>query len=193
MEPIRFDGPSVDISVERRLRRLNPKLKLTWSPYALDHSTGRPIEMVGMMDPLTGERPTGPLKDPAYYLWLKDDSHGTHWLVGIYPHFGHEQLMHLEADVARHMDHGDVFDLLQAKAQNLRDRALTRRDDRKRGEREANRKRIHDLVFEGKTGYRDAKVSSYAGQTNRQSSGERKRFLADAREDGWELSEEPTQ
>ena len=191
MEPTRFDGPTVDYSVERRLHRLDPRLRLTWSPYALDHATGRPIILSGTMDPTTGDRcPVGPLKEPAFYLWIKNERHSTHFLVGIYPKFGHEELMHLENDVARQMDHKHVFDRLSAQSKALRDRALARKRDLQKQKISANKKRIGDLVFEGKSGVRDAKVSSYAGQSRRASSAELNRIRKDAKEDGWELPED---
>jgi hypothetical protein len=191
MEPIRFDGPSIDYGVEKRLRRLNPRLKVTWSPYALDHTTGRPIEMSGALDCYTGKINQGVVKDPAYYLWIKDEAFNTYYLVGIYQKFGHEEVMHLEADVARHMDRDRVFEFLQERGKALRERGLARKRDLQAQKIRANKKRIHDLVFEGKDGVRDAKVSSYKGQTKRTSSGELNRIRKDAREDGWELPEGP--
>jgi hypothetical protein len=191
--PIRFDGPSLDISVKNRLRRLDPRLVVTWSPYALDPATGLPIEHSGTpdTDPLAPLPKRGePIKDPAFYLWLKDDARSTHWLVSIYQNFGHEQLMHLEDDVVRRYGEKNAFEVIAEKSQQLRDRALARKANTQRAKREANESRIHDLVFEGKSGYREAKVSSYKGQTSRQSSAERGRFLSDAREDGWELPEQ---
>lgn len=192
MEPVRYDGPSIDYGVERRLRRLNPNLKVTWSPYALDHLTGRPIEMSGALDCYTGEFNRGPVKDPGYYLWIKDGTFSTYYLVAIYQKFGHEEVMHLEADVARHMDHSRVFEFLEARGKALRERGLSRKRDAQKQKVAANKKRIHDLVFEGKSGVRDAKVSSYKGQTRRLSSNELNRIRMDPREDGWELPEGPS-
>jgi hypothetical protein len=190
MEPLRHYDASVDSGVLSRLKRLDPQLRVTFSRYALNPDTGRPIEMSGRLDPCTGEWLAGVVHDPAFYLWRKDDCSSHHFFVAAYPQFGHREVMLLEADLARFERPEDIERIVRERAERRRERQLSSVKGDRQEVRRANRKRIHDLVFEGKSGMREAKVSSYAGQSTRTSSAERQRFLADAKEDGWETREQ---
>lgn len=178
-------GPTIDVSVERRLRRLDRCLFVTWSPWALDPLTGRPIETKGAIDPVTGDVvPAGTIESPEYHLWRRDENSSKVFWVSSYRHFGHAQVAKLEGDLARFMSPSAMLQ----KMMEARDRVLRKgREDYEDYHNQlskANESRIHDLVFAGKSGRRTRKVVSYPGQTNRGTPTEE--FLADPEEDGWE-------
>jgi hypothetical protein len=104
MEPMSWIGASVDTGVLRRLKRLDKNLRVTFSPYALDLFTGRPIVCEGAVDTETGIVHNGPVLDPAHFLWRKDSLCSHHHFVKTYSllegGLGHLAVMHLEADLA---------------------------------------------------------------------------------------------
>lgn len=178
------EAPSIDHGVLRRLRELDPSLTVTWSPWALDVKTGRPIVGTGAMDPLTGDRAIGPTFNPLFYLWRKSDTCTHHFLVSVYEQFGHREVLSLERDVARFMRPEDIFRTFEARAAERRLAERAEYADRHQQISKANAARIGDLVFGNATGERDSKIVSYGGQKNRSTPG---RVLADAKDDGWEL------
>jgi hypothetical protein len=193
LEPINFVGaPSLDLSVENRLRRMDKNLVLTWSPYALNPDSGKPIEHSGRLDPDPDApvfRRGQPIHDPGWYLWRKDTHSSHHFFVCGYKEFGHPELDRLESDLAKLYSPEKILKLVRDRADERRAKGRAAYKAHKRDVRRANTKRIGDLVFEGKDGYRAARVTSYGGQTDRRSSGERDRIWMDNKEAGWETPE----
>jgi hypothetical protein len=184
-------APAIEPGVLSRLRRLDRNLRVTWSPLALDVETGRPIEMELTLDPYTGEWLEGTITDPAYYLWRKDNNSSHHFFVAVYSEFGHPEVELLETDLARFHDPEEIPKLLRESNARLRQLGLRAKRELQRQKRKANKRRIHDLVFEGKGLRRSAKVASYPGAPTRTSSAERAQIEKEAREDGWELPSGP--
>jgi hypothetical protein len=180
-------APALERGVLNRLKRLDPSLRVTWSPYALNPETGRPIEMSGRVDPESGEQLLGAVRDPAFYLWKKDPGSSHHFFVGVSPRFGHLEVLRLETDFARFYRPEDILRVVKTAADRRRALDRAAMEQLQRDKIRANRKRIHDLVFEGKRGLRSTKVVSYGGMTRRSSSAERALIEKEAREDGWEL------
>jgi hypothetical protein len=183
--------------VAARLRRLHPDLAVTFCRYAIDPRTSRPIE-VYIEDPevyrARVERRGGSdfLVDPGFHLWIRDRFAPGKWLlVKSYPAdwgFGHREVAALEGDLARFMRPQDI-------ARVHREAELARRRQRYRAQKqlrrevaEANMGRIRDLVDGKDRGTRQAKISSFGGQTHRGTPGE---IRKDNREDGWDLPDRP--
>lgn len=179
------DAPSVDPGVLTRLRVLDRQLRVTWHKFAIDALTFRVIETTGKMDPETGERITGPVLAPSYYLWREDEGTGRYYLVATYPHFGQEVVARLERDVGRFIDPKHILSHITKAQDEVRQRRVAARRDLQAEKIKANQSRIHDLVFDGKHGRRQAKIVSAPGLA-RGTPGE---VRTDAREDGWELPE----
>jgi hypothetical protein len=186
MEPRNWDGPSIDSSILKRLNRLDPQLVVTWSPYSLDVFTSRPIEGSGVLDPYTGEYVTGAVKDPAFYLWRKDEYSTHHVFVNTYPRFTNREVLALERDIARFERPQDIMRLFHERDSALRKRRKASHRAEQRDKIEANDSRINDLVLDGKLGRRQGKMFSYKGQSGRSTPGD---VEVDAKEDGWELPE----
>lgn len=175
-------APSLDRGVLSRLRRLDRDLLVTWSPYALDPLSGKPIESVPHVDPIDGWKPGGAVEDPAYYLWLLCTD-GRVRLVGVYQHFGHLQCAQLEGDVARRFpSHELARRFMEAKARS-QERGLVAQRDMQHQKIAANQSRINDLL-NGKLSRRQAKIMSAPGLSKRSTPGE---IEMDSKEAGWEL------
>jgi hypothetical protein len=187
MEPIKWDGPSIEPGVKRRLKRLDTYLRVTFSPYALDTLTGRPIQMDGYAE--DGSYLSGALIDPAHFLWRKDPNSSHHFFVRSYSvhtgGFGHLEVLHLEADVARHRSPSEAWRFLKAATdRNLARKAKVHKDylsDKVR----ANQSLALDIA-QGRRTDRTAKAVSYPGQTSHTSSHEQSRIVLSNRELGVE-------
>lgn len=177
MEPFHAsDGPSLDYGLEQRLRRIDPRLKVTFSHWSIDPVSGRPIECQGQ-----------PIHDPAQHLWFCGPMGWRY--VDCLPMseggFSHANAALLEINKrAVESQRPELIARAIAERRALKERReklshLNWRHDRA----QANKKRIGDLVFHGKSGRRQANPSSFPGQTNRSTPGD---VLKDAREDGWE-------
>jgi len=173
MEPRSWDGASVDRSVLNRLRRLDRRLRVCFSPYALDPLTGRVIEMDGYGEDC--ERLTGALRDPAYYLWHKSDRYG--WsLVNTTPvtaGFGHIDVLRLESDIARHRSPEEAWRLLHGKRERQRRAQVKSAKNLLTDKAVDNKKLIRDAAA-GDDGFflRQPKAFGYGNQKTRTSSGE---------------------
>ncbi len=173
-------GPSLDHGLELRLAKLDKRLKVTYSPWALDPMTASPI-----IDALTGQ----PIAEPAQHLWFRDAN-------GKYRHveqflmseggFGHLNVSYLEANkrATETYKPGELFRILEQRKLLTQEIERRRHHAHRLDKAQANKKRIADLVFHGKSGRRQAKVSSFPGQVRHSTPGD---ILTDAREDGWEL------
>jgi hypothetical protein len=186
-------APKLDQGVEARLKRLDPKLRVTFSMYAIDQLTSFPIPV--NVGPEWVDEPeinkvrrfgnTNVVLDPAFHLWVQDPEGRWH-LLNSYPAemgFGHREVAKLEADVARYMRPSDIIakiheQKLARERKAKKDHAEERRDIIK-----ANKSRIHDLLFEDKGGERDGKFMSGAGLNRRGNMGTVRK---DDEEDGWE-------
>jgi hypothetical protein len=166
------------------MHRLDPQLVLTWSPYVLDVLTSQPVEQVGTMDPETGETHRGPVSDPAFYLWRKDETSSHHVFVKAYPRFTDREVLALERDIARFERPQDIMTIFHQRDQQRRERAQANATQRQHDKIAANERRINDLVLGGKESRRPAKTFSYAGQGSRSTPGE---VEMDPKEGGWEL------
>jgi hypothetical protein len=169
-----------------RMRRLDSQLVLTWSPYSLDPLTSNPIEMQGRLDPHTGEWLRGPVKDPAYYLWRKDECSTHHVFVMTFEKFTNRQVLALERDVARFNRPQDIMRIFHARDEARREKELGRKRQTQDDKVNANEQRIDDLVLGNKLSRRQAKSFSYAGQGNKSTPGD---IEMDHKEAGWELPE----
>lgn len=173
------DGPALDYGLEQRLKRLDPRLKVTYSSFAIDPQTGYPI-----VDAYTGN----PVPEPAQHLWVKGPDGWQH--VDYFPMssggFQHINVHYLELNkrTTETVKPAALFALLEEKKAVRKELAKRRHTDWRQQRAKANSKRIGDLVFHGKSGYRQAKPVSYPGQTNRATPGP---VLVDAKQDGWEL------
>lgn len=174
------DGPVLDYGLQQRMQRLDPSLRVTYSDWCLDTISGQPIEVAD-----TGK----PIYFPAHHLWrhLNDGQWvWINWFPMIAGGFGHYNAYCLEIDkaISQSMDPENIYQMLASKKRAAEERAKDQHFAFRRDRALANRRRMWDLAVEGKSGYRDAKPSSYAGQTKRSTPG---RVLSDARADGWEL------
>jgi hypothetical protein len=185
MRPRNWDGATVDRSVLNRMRRLDRKLLVTFSPYALDPVTGNPIAGDGIDENdniLQGQ----PIPDPAFYLWRRHDIYG-YVLVCIYPvskGFGHLEVLKLESDLARFHTPADAWRIVYDKTERLRQSRIRHESSELRAKALDNKKLMLDAAA-GDDGFfrRSGKGFSYAGQTSRTSGGERT-VHKDARELG---------
>jgi hypothetical protein len=151
--------------------------------------TGYPILRDGTMDTETGEVSFGPVLDPAHYLWRKDPNSSHHFFVRSYSvhtgGFGHLEVLHLEADVARHRTPDEAWRYVKA----MTDRNLARRASSHKQHLKdkvvANKDLALDIA-QGKRTHRAAKVISYGGQESHRSSDERSRISLSNRELGIE-------
>lgn len=186
MEPFKSDGNSLDPGVKARLHRLDRQLRAHFSVYALDLVSGRPIEARGNLDPETGIRHHGPVVDPAWYLWRKDNLSSHHFFVSQYPRFTHREVQGLEGDIARFTSVNHLARVLIEREEERNQRRLQAARGFRQDKVEANERRIRDLISGRDTGHRDARAFSYGGQTSRTSTAEQGRVLKDRHADGWE-------
>jgi hypothetical protein len=174
MEPTRFDGPSIDRSVLRRLHRLDRNLRVTFSPWALDTLSGRPIEM-DAWDTTTGEGQVGLCHDPAFYLWRKDDASSHHFFVTSYTvqhGFTHRDVLRLEADLARFHSPKECWRIVKANYDRRRE-AETRAHRGLMLDKAINNRKLMLDAMQGNVDLRRApKVFGYSGQAYRRSSAE---------------------
>lgn len=173
------DGPALDFGLEQRLRRLDPRLKITFSSFALDPQTGYPI-----IDAYTGT----PVREPAHHLWVRAVDGWQHvdqflMRTGGFQHIN-AHFLELNKRTTEATKPAHLFALLQEKKRVKQELDKRNHTERHSDRTKANTKRIGDLVFNGKSGYRQAKPVSYPGQTHHATPGQ---VLRDAREDGWEL------
>jgi hypothetical protein len=187
MEPRTWDGPSVERSVLARMKRLDPQLRVTFSPYALDPMTCTPIEQSGILDPYTGEYNTGLVEDPAFYLWRKDECSSHHVFVKAFPRFTDREVLALERDVARFNRPQDIMRIFHERDTARREKALANKRELQNDKIAANARRIDDLVLGGKTSRRGGRSYGYSGQGSKGSPGD---VEMDPREGGWELPEQ---
>ncbi len=170
-------APSIERGVLSRMKRLDPNLVVTWHRYSTDPISGRPL--------LHNNRPVA---DPSYYLWRRDDNSRHHHWISFYVHFGQRQVQRLEGDLARFMRPTEILQKMgEARTARLA-REKAQLQDTQNEKIKANHRRIGDLVFNGKSGQRQAKSFSASGLSRRGTPGV---ILKDAREDGWELNEDP--
>lgn len=174
------DGPSLDHGLRERLKRLDSRLKLTYSSFAIDPQSGQPIH-----DALTG----APVSEPAHHLWYRQlDGQWHH--CDMFPMdrggFGYLNMRFLEINkkTTETLKPEQLFHLMEDKRKVKQELEKRGHADYRQQRAKANAKRIGDLVFHGKSGERQARISSYPGQTNHSTPGT---VLSDAREDGWEL------
>lgn len=172
-------APCLDLGLERRLRSLDPNLLVTYSPWSIDPRDGQPIE------DLDGQ----PVAEPAHHLWIRQPS-GKYHHIDLFPMalggFGYLNLRYLEANkrATETRSPVDIYRLMQTRNELLRETSARKHREHRQDRAQANKKRIGDLVFNGKSGRRQAKISSYPGQVRHSTPGD---VLRDAREDGWEL------
>ena len=169
-------APSIERGVEARLRRLDSQLVVTWSPYTVDALTGQLV-----IDAWTHR----PVYDPGYSVWLCVD--GDYRFVKNCASFGHREVGALERDVGRHMNPAHVMRAVSERQQRRMKVARDRYHEAQRDKVAANKKRIGDLVFDGKTSERQARIFSAPNVGARGTPGLVRR---DSREDGWELPQE---
>lgn len=186
-------APSIDRGVEARLRRLDPSLRLTWSPYALDVFSGNPILTTGCVNPdvSPGEveyvAPGRPVDDPSFYLWRKSDTCSHHFYVMAFPTpdpgFTYRQVLALERDLARFLSPREILSTMTEAADRRAKQAKAAQEQLQLDKIAANESRINDLVLNGRSGTRDGKAFSAPGVSRRSTPG---RVFMDPREDGWE-------
>ena len=173
-------GPTIERSVVERMRRMDPLLRVTFSYVSIDPFTTRPL--------WCGDE-FGYIRDPAYHLWSRDPD-GRWWLVRSYPAaqgFGHREVMALEQDAARFFSPSEILRRRLAGIERRKEVAKAAYAQYHADALKANRKRINDLI-DGKFGQRQAKMFSYAGQSNRSTPGDLRKS---SKEDGWETRELP--
>jgi len=193
------DAPAIDIGVLKRLKRLDPRLRITFSRYAINYLTSRP-SMIHNWDYDTCpdsstriHRRNGAayLLDPAYHLWSQGgDGRWRH--VQAYPAeggFTDRHVKALEGDVARRFTISEILDRRERARQAAKEKAERDHKEERRDILNANQSRIRDLL-DGKTGTRQAKIMSYGGQGKRGTPGT---VRMDDREDGWEKPEPKSQ
>lgn len=171
------DGPSLDPGITARLKTLDPNLRVTFSRWAVDPFTTKPILA------WHGK----PVLSPAWHLWLWSPRESRYFHLNTFPlargGFTHRNVAALEADCGRKMRPSDVLRMLRERQQDAMEAGKRKEQERRKDVLGANEKRIHDLLFEGKRGVRQAKAVSYAGQQCRVTPGE---IEMDSREAGWE-------
>lgn len=172
-------GPALDWGLEQRLKRLDPRLKITFSSYSIDPQTGWPIL----------DEDGKPIPEPAQHLWCKDrDGSWVHCDMYLMRDGGFQHIncyyLELNSKLAVSMKPEQIYRLMQERNNLEREIAKRKHKEKRMDRAKANHRRIGDLVFHGKSGQRQAKPVSYPGQTNRSTPG---MVLKDAKEDGWEL------
>lgn len=178
------DAPSLDRGVISRLRRLDPALVVTWNRYAHSPITGEILLGSGRLDPHTGVRVVGPVQDPAYHLWRRDESTGEYHLINSYPRFTQREVLSLERDVARYIAPRHVFAHIARAQEERRRREFDRLRAYQQDKAAANSSQVRDLVFGGLSQNRGARIFSGGGITRRSTPGD---VPMTPREAGWEV------
>jgi hypothetical protein len=117
---------------------------------------------------------SGAVLDPAHYLWRKDSYSSHHFFVRSYPieqRFGHEAVMHLEADIARHRSPTEAWRFMQAMTERNRNRMAKSHKQYLKDKVAANASLGLDIA-RGKRTSRTATAVSYPGQRSHTSSAE---------------------
>lgn len=173
----------VDPAVLKRLGRLDKDLFVTHSRYVINPLDGRVLEVApGVVDDAGNDIGGQPVEDPMFYLWIKNGD-GRTTLVQMTEDFGHPEVAKLEGALSRFMNPGEVLKRMMTAREDAMRKAEEEHKELHLEKTKANHGRAKDLL-EGKTGMRERKVASYAGQGDRSTPTER--FLPDAKEDGWE-------
>lgn len=173
------DAPALDLGVQRRLRRLDENLEVTWSIWELHPMTSWPLETdegarIRIREP--DGKPSG-----RWYLWSRT---GERWYyVRQYKDFGHAQVLELERDPARTMSPAQIFGMGLDRREREIEKGTDDFHELKSDVRKANKSRIRDAL-DGNLGRRQARIASYDGQSKRATPGE---INMDRDEDGWEI------
>lgn len=173
------DAPAPPRGVERRLRELDPRLRLTWSRWALDYYPESPTFGRPLSDPKGNPVPA---VQPNWHLWVQDKYNIWHHLVEA-PVCDDRMVQWVEQSksIARNGDIGEHLSVQRKRrAEELDRQKASLRADRQHWIRE-NRKRFHDSIFEGKHHRRDAKIFSGGGTEYRGTSTEQ----VPIENDGW--------
>lgn len=187
-------GPQVDASVLARMKRLDPTLHVTFSPYALnERGQPMPVNPAPDWEPADVSRLTKRgsewfLLEPAFHLWSLSPADGQWVHIREYPvakGFGHREVYGLEADAARHMTPGALVARLKAIIKAREDKQKARFEEVRQDTIRENQSAIGDMLFGGKSSTRAPRVFSYSGQTSRTSSGERGQVEKSDKELGW--------
>lgn len=181
-QPFHDRNVSIEPGVLARLKKLDPNLLLTFSQYALSIVTGQPMDYAGTKDPIV---------DPAWYLWQRQPDGG--WInvaiTSAEQGFGHREISNIEKwSWLKELKPEHIVALWETGAFNREQTKRQQIADRREQFRRANKKRIGDLVFEQKSGLRQAKPISFPGQTSRNTVGTM--VLEDAKRDGWEMPDD---
>lgn len=191
MEPYNAsDGPAIDRGVLERMKRLDRNLHVTFSHYAIDYSTGCPVEVIPGPDWEHEPVRRGDawfVADPAFHLWVRGEDSLYH-IVKSYPAelgFGQREVLGLEADVMRFMT---PTAFLYEKMRNQARQEEKEHKDYKELRQDIaaeNKSIIRDTVGLGDRDYtpnRQAKIVSYAGQGSRATPGDVRKSDKEA---GW--------
>jgi len=167
-------APAPDLGVVRRMRRLDPDLFLTWSPFALSGTTGQPLS-----------GPTGrPVRYPQWYLWLRCPDGKTRF-INSFQTFDHRNVAALESDLARFIAPRQVLARRIMESDARRKRLEEAAQGRRMDAYAANKSRIRDLFVDGKIhDRRPARAYSAPGVSSRGTPGD---VPTSAKEAGWEL------
>jgi hypothetical protein len=149
--------------------------------------TSQPIEQSGTINTDTGEFCIGPVKDPSYYLWRRDETSTHHVFVMTFERFTDREVLALERDIARFERPQDIMRIFHERDTARREKAMADKKQFQEAKRRANEHRIDDLIVGGVEGKRQAKSFSFPGQTQHATPGE---IEMDSKEAGWELPEE---
>lgn len=175
------DGPTLDQGLQARLKRIDPNLRVTFSQWAIDTATSRPV-----IYKYTG----APIPDPAHHLWIWSSRESRYFHINSFSMsqggFTHRNAQFLEQDAGRRMKPSALLQQMLKVRDQKREREKAAHDQLQQDKIRENKKRIHDLVFENKQSVRQAKIVSHGGQSNR---GLRGNVEMDAKEAGWYLPE----
>jgi len=153
----------------------------------LDPLTGYPVEQPGVLNSETGEWEFGPVRDPAFYLWHKEEVSTHHVFVMALPQFTHREVLALERDVARFARPKDIMRMFHARDTERRAKLEAERKDFGVQKILANDEKIRSIMLGGDRDVRQGKSFSYPGQSSRSTPGE---IAMDDKESGWELPEQ---
>lgn len=176
-------APSIDPGVQRRLKRLDDELFVTWSPWALDVLSGQPIVIKDVpCDPVTGIKPrNGRIHDPRFYLWL--NVLGEVRFVQSFAQFGQREVLSLETQLSRFHRPRDIMRLKTEAFKRRQETMRAQHDAKLRDVIEENEPVIRDLLNRKNNPRRDGKIySSSVGYRGGAGSVER-----DSRERGFVL------
>ncbi len=191
------DAPSIEPAVLARLKRLDNQLCVTFSKFVINPLTSIPLECNPGPDwepqhlaRVADRGGSSYLLEPSFHLWAKaGDGRWYHVMQYLAEGgFGHREVESLEADAARTMRPSDIVEAIRRGQHDVEERRQAAYRERHDDTSKANEGRIRDLIFHDKSGVRQAKIASYPGQVNRSTPGD---LLMDAKEDGWDLPEQP--